>query len=162
MSREILRLITAKSVLGEAGVPELKPGETYVPLFRVWGMANAVKLVKGTYGDGFKLIGHFEACLLSTGALSTSPMLILPPPMNDVIAAEIEARPPGAGGLSFAFEVGIKPGTPRPGKSRQAYEWVTKNLVEQTDADPLAALRDSVARLPAPEVESGKGKSASK
>jgi len=152
--REIVRCITPKSVLG--GYPKpFEPGVTYVPLFRVFGNANGVKPTKSAYGESVKLVGKFEAVRISDGELTTAPMLILPSPMNEVIAAAVTANP-GGGGVEFGFEVGVKPGTVRQGKAPSAYEWVTKNLIEQADADPLAALRATVLALPAPEVEKAK------
>lgn len=157
--KEIVRLITAKSVLGS--VPELEAGVKYKPLFRVWGMANGTKAVSGGYDEnGEKLVGAFEALNLETGETVSAPMLILPKPMNEVIATELNNRAPGQPGISFAYEIGIKPGVVRPGKNKAAYEWVTKNLIEQSTADPLAQMRTEMLALPAPVTEMAKDKAS--
>lgn len=156
VSGEILRQITPKVIGGK--IRDFEPGETYIPICRIYGTANGVKRGQGTYGPYAKLIGSFEGVSIETGEIYTAPTLILPPPMNETLAAAIES---GDTGLQFAFEVGVKPGVNRTGKSKAVYEWVTKNLIKQSAADPLAELRNAVKALPAPTVETakaGKGK----
>jgi len=155
MSGEILRKLTVKGVLSE--IPDtFAEGETYKPLVHVYGMANGTKRDTSQYGAYAKLIGQFEMVNLATGEVSQSPMLIMPEPMNETIACAVES---GAKGIQFSFEIGIKPGQKRAGKQRQVYEWVTRELIPMTDADPLSDMRQAVKALPAPKPETGKGKS---
>jgi hypothetical protein len=150
-----------------------------IPLYRVFGSANALRVGNSDNGPFVALLGRFEAQSLiadDDGVISedrfVSSQCFLPGPTHALLVDKLSQK--DADGkrivesLDFAFEVGVK-----AAKNPIGYEYVCMPLIEDTGSDPLAALRERVVALPsvlpgankgAPQIEnkSGAGKGGKK
>lgn len=136
----LIKKISAKTIVGTVTVPEKA-----TPLYTVIGIANGIKSGMSTYGEWLALTGQFEAMNLESGEAFVAPQVFLPEPLNGLIAAKI--RTPDENGqpvsVRFAVEVGVK-----PAKTTMGYEYTVRELVDASENDPLADLREA---LPAPK-----------
>ena len=140
---ELLRKISSKTVLGDR--PDRPKDKKTVPLYTVFGIANGIATGTSDYGDWIKLKGSFEAVRISDGVVAQSGACILPEPVNSMVAAQLtQVDKDGkrvTQSVQFSFEIGVK-----RTETAIGYEYVTRPLVEQGGADPLAALRDESAK----------------
>lgn len=142
----LIRKISAKTVCGKTEKPEKATA-----LFIVGGIANKVKTGDSLYGTWTALIGQFEATNISTGEVFVAPQCFLPEPMNGMIAASLEQVDEDGKRLNasvqFAVEVGVKKSDNQIG-----YEYTAKEIMKSDAADPLASIREKIAKaLPAPK-----------
>jgi len=140
MSAQLIKKISAKTVVGNVSAPEKA-----IPLFTVIGIANGIKIGTSSYGEWLALTGQFEATNLETGEQVMAPQVFLPEPLQGLIASKV--RTPDENGkavsVRFGVEVGIK-----PMKSILGYEYTVRELIDASENDPLADLRKA---LPAPK-----------
>jgi len=161
---QVIRKISPRHVVGN--VKAIAPREDkdgnlpkdIVPLYRIFGQANGVKTGESDYGAWVALTGRFEAVVTmpdENGVASmesfAAPQCFLPEPMNTIIADELKRTDENGKreveSLEFAFDVGVK-----AAKTSVGYEYTCVPLMERSGADPLLALREKVAALPAPKA----------
>lgn len=161
---QIIRKISARHVIPNVKyfVPKAdKDGNIsrdIIPLYRLFGQATGVRKGESDNGPFTALTGRFEAVVVAadpeTGEVDeksyAAPECFLPEPMNAMIADELDQK--DANGkrvvqsLQFAFEVGIV-----AAKTSVGYEYRCTPLIEREGADPLAAMREQMAKLPPPK-----------
>jgi hypothetical protein len=147
MSSQLIRKISAKTILG--GKPEVPEKPT--PLYTVLGIAQKTKNGTSDFGEWTSLVGQFEAKKIGSDDVVVAPQCFLPEPLNGMIAAQLEETDEDGNrvtsSVQFAIEVGVK-----PAKTATGYEYTAKEIIDSDKADPLAALREAVAKaLPAPD-----------
>lgn len=129
----MLKKMTAKTVLGT----KVKAPEAPEKLYTIYGVANGVKKGESQFGPWTMLTGNFEA--VHDGKRYVSTVCALPQPMHDLI---IDAVLKGTGDVQYACDVML-----HPADNAYGYEYFANPLVEQSENDPLAALREKVGML---------------
>jgi len=130
----LLKKMTPKTVLGET----VKVPEKRTKMYTIYGVANGFKKGETAFGPWTMLTGNFEA--VKDGVRYISGVCSLPQPMHDMMVAAVKNSDSD---VSFACDVIIDK-TDKPGIG---YEYFAEPLIEQTENDPLAALRDQVTPL---------------
>lgn len=141
---KMLKKLTPKTVMGE----KIKAPEKETKLFTIFGLVKGVRKGESTYGPWSMLTGTFEA--VRDGVRYVSTECAIPQPLHDMIAAAV--REEGASDAQFAVDVYV---VPRP-DTAIGYEYIAQSVVDLTSADPLQALRSTVAeklKLSAPATE---------
>jgi hypothetical protein len=149
---EALKKMSAKSILGNVKrfVPmdakrDIIDGEK-VQLFRVFGLARALKKGQSDNGDWLAFIGEFRAQRLDkeTGEIAVygSNTLFLPA-CAEMLLAPVVADNDGSG-VEFSFDIGL---VGRPSSS-VGYEFTADSVLQVKES---AAIMDLAAKLPPPK-----------
>jgi len=149
LKREMLKKLTVKAIMGE----KVKAPEVMTELFTIYGIADGIKKGETQYGEWIGLTGRFEAVKGDT--LYASTVAFIPEPLHSMIAGAVTQ--PDAEAVQFGCKVHIKPRPDLP----IGYEYIAEPLVEQTENDPLSALRGTVHKtlsLDAPKDKTAKAK----
>ena len=151
MSATLISKITSKTI--GADLNAAKTAE--VALFRIVGIANAVKRGTGNYGEWEKLEGNFEAYVFSTGKSYKATSAFLPNVVNGLIASAIQ----DGGSVNFAYEIG---GKPNKSDNGAGYEFTVKSLMKEDLVSPLDDIKNAVGfdneapAIEAPKTRAGK------
>lgn len=128
---------TALKALSEEGQPLEKDGAS-VELYRVFGIAEGIKTGETTYGPWTAFVGQCEA-ISYTGEVFRANSAFLPPPLDELLANAMRANE----GDSIQYGVIVK--LKRRDDLERGYEYNVEPIIEESQADPLAALRAKVA-----------------
>lgn len=165
----LIRKIVPRLVL-EA---EIEKPKAAMNLYSVFGIANRVIEGKSDYGPFTKLVGAFEAVRAGDQARFQAPVAFLPEPFHGMLVSRVlseieettvyktgdDGKPEfkdgapvisreGRAAVQFAVIVGIKPSARKGGTG---YEFTVSPIVQPSQSDALAALRDqAIKALPAP------------
>lgn len=139
---EMLRKLSVKTICGDQKAPEKATG-----LFQCYGVAQGLRTGNTTYGPWLAFTGNFEAVRSKDGRKFFGTQIFLPEPAQSMMAGHLKVaqEEDKTATIAFAFEIGIKPNDTPVG-----YEYTIKPLIKPSGNDPLAALRQQLAALPAP------------
>lgn len=129
---QLIRKISPKHVCGKIEVPDEE-----TTLFTVYGIATRVRPFKSTYGEGYALVGNFEAVRASDGVLFRAPQVFLPEPMHSMAVEQLKDGKIES--VRFGIEVGI-----RPADNSVGYEYVADNKMDVQANDQLIDLRKAI------------------
>jgi hypothetical protein len=174
---QYLSKITLKSIDAQP-----KPRSVTAPeiLAHVFGIARRFRVGSSAYGIFHSFLGEFEAVNLSTGEVTRSGRILLPPIAEKILLERMEAGGATAGKdrtatqdeedgeaasepIEFAFAIGVRPLYGPDGKTLSergsGYEYTLHPLMEMRENDSLAKIRDeSRKQLAAPNKETEKKK----
>ncbi|RPH75976.1 hypothetical protein EHM76_00415 [bacterium] len=166
---QVISKLSAQKIVGNVKAYAPQQGKDgsipkdIVPLYRIFGSANGLRVGQSDNGPFVALLGRFEAQSMladEDGVVSEDRFIaaqcFLPGPTHALLVDKLSQK--DAEGkrlvesLDFAFEVGVK-----AAKTPIGYEYVCVPLMEDTGSDPLAALRDKVKALPSALPGANKG-----
>jgi len=110
---------------------------------RIYGIARGAVVEEGVNGPYIKFVGEFRG-VSPTGEIFAAPVAFLPAPADGLLADAVKGDQHGSG-VQFGFDFYIEPRE----DVAIGYSYVTKPLMEQKPSDPLAALENQIAPVPA-------------
>jgi len=146
----LLKKLSAKNIMGDvsAYVPD-EVGET-VELFRIFGKVSTLKRGESTYGPWIKFGGTFGAIRTHDGAQFRSGAMLLPAPVDAILAGAVEQSIADAKDndgevvpVEFKAVVSIR-ATVRKNPTDRGYEYICQTVGDPAAKDELAHLSDSV------------------
>ena len=142
----LISKISVSKVFGAIKAPKEKTS-----IMQVIGIATSCKTGQSQYGEYIEFAGDFEAINLITGETFRSSKCFLPGAVPEMVAVALAKgkEVEGFSGLQFAFSIAVS-----PSQNPIGYEYQVTPLVENKEADPLAALRDAVSMTPKIENKS--------
>lgn len=143
--------ITIKDLGCKPGdVSKLPDAQNELPMARMYGIVTRVGFQEDSRQAGRQytyFVGNFEGVNLQDGTVMTSSKMYLPEGVSQAleqIVAQAKAKDKRSPGVQFAFEI-IAVKNPN---NKGGYSYKTITLHKPEEADPLAALRTTVAAVP--------------
>lgn len=156
---ELVKKISVASVFGDVA-KNLKGADGKIQtaaLMKVYGVADGTKAGQSNFGEWVAFTGNFEAVNVNNGEIFRSNIVFLPEPAHSLLLGTLQRAGENAS-VQFGFLIGVKASS----KGSLGYEYTTQPIVEQTENDPLLALREQAQKFAALEhkSEANKKKSA--
>lgn len=148
----LLSKISAKGVMGNVIgqkaviTAELAKGEKYG--FRIVGLVKSTFSVVTQFGDSTGFKGTFEAVNIRTGEAFRAGKCFLPTIATDLLESAVDGMGEDQTELRFGFEIGLIPSD----KGSTGYEFTVKPLIDTTENDPVAELRQQFLQIEAPKA----------
>lgn len=147
--------LVAKITLSSIGAqPKSKSVEYAHPIAMIFGEASRTEIGQTTYGEFVRFRGNFAGVNLSTGEKFRAGAMILPPLIQDILAAAVDQAD---GPIQFGLEIGVKPSE----KGNTGYEYTVRPLLEPEENDALMLLESKLTpllSLAAPDTKPASGK----
>lgn len=153
----LVKKLSAKSIIGnvmaqfpknkETGKPEVG---TELKLYRIYGIANAIKIGQSTFGDWTAFHGQFEAVAEESGQVFRGGQCFLPEVAEVLLAPVVMKQPEGAG-VQFAFDIGARI-TKGKIEGEVSYEYTVKPVIAMAENDALAGFKKELLALSAPKA----------
>jgi len=158
----ILKKLGAKQIVGNvanvlkelsAEGKALEKDGAKIELYRVFGIAEGVKTGETTFGPWTAFVGQCEA-VSYTGEVFRANQSFLPPPLDEMLATTMRSNEGDS--IQYGVIVYLK----RRDDLERGYEYNVEPIIEESQADPLAALRSKVVpQLAAPADDGAKAAS---
>lgn len=137
---QLLNKITIKAIVGdlENSVTDTKPN---LNIAQIIGVVRDKELIKGQYGDSYKLKGEFKAINLVTKEQFYSANCFLPGLANDLVINQLQDV--GDNSVQFAFIIGIK-----YAKNKVGYEYTVQPLIKPSENNALTLIENQINNNP--------------
>jgi len=142
---QALKKITIGTINGKRGGFTVKEGDADRVVGRIFGRADSVAVKSSNYGDYLRFNGMIKA-INEDREESFSPVLILPSPADQLLAAALE-KDEQKMGVQFAFDIVLR-AMPKKNPTDRGYEFIVKPLLETEANDPLKAMQAALPPLP--------------
>lgn len=139
----IINKISIKNVVGAIDSAAL-PKTGVKPLMRVVGVVTGIQTCNSQYGEWVVLKGNFKATNIESGDEFASNKALIQDTLTDAIVMKLSDE--NAKSVEFAADIGVK-----KAKNAIGYEYTVTTLREISESDPLAALDESLPKLPSPK-----------
>ncbi len=146
---ELLNKLVAKNIVTRKAMTYHKNADGEVTddapraLYRIWGVAQAVKHGDSAYGQWTSFEGNFKAVRFADGQIFQSATAFLQGPSEDLLLdALIKAQKADpAASVRFAFDIGVRPSAKWLSEDKgNSYEYTIRTVLESQEHDPLAEL----------------------